>query len=156
MGMPGAGKSRLAVELGRDLGVPVVHLDSLYWKPGWVASEWDEFRAEHDRVIAQEAWVLDGNYSRGGLEERLKRADTVYVLMVPRPLAMARVVRRWLRHRGTTRPDLGDGKPEKLDAEFVRWVWQWERNHPDFIERVRRNARGRVIVRYRGKRRFIR
>jgi adenylate kinase family enzyme len=155
--MPGAGKSTLANELGRALGVPVVHLDSIYWKPGWVGSSWDEFRAQHDQVIARDAWVLDGNYSSGGLAERLMRADTVYVLTVPRLVSLARVTRRWLRHRGTTRPDLGDGKPEKLDAEFLRWVWDWESNHPDFVEEVRRHARGTVIVRTRyRKRRSIR
>ena len=119
---------------------------------------WDEFRAKHDELVARDAWVLDGNYSSGGLEQRLARADTVYVLIVPRVVALARVTRRWLRHRGGTRPDLGEGRPEKLDADFIRWIWNWPRNHRDLVDEVRRQARGTVVVRtrYRGKRRFIR
>ncbi len=36
IGSGGAGKSRLSVRLGEALGIPVLHLDALFWKPGWV------------------------------------------------------------------------------------------------------------------------
>jgi len=34
VGSAGAGKSALARQLGAILGVEVVHLDALFWKPG--------------------------------------------------------------------------------------------------------------------------
>ena len=35
IGCGGAGKSTLARRLGEKTGLPVVHLDKLYWRPGW-------------------------------------------------------------------------------------------------------------------------
>ena len=145
MGMAGAGKSTLAVELGRALDAPVFHLDSIYWKPGWVPADWEEFREQHRELLALERWVLDGNYSSGGLTERLERADAVVVVKVSRWTALWRVVRRSFRHRGTTRPDLGDGKPERLSLAFLRWVWDWERNNPGFVESLHEQARDKPV-----------
>jgi adenylate kinase family enzyme len=146
IGMPGAGKSTLALELGRALGAPVHHLDAIYWKPGWVASSWDEFREKHDELIAGDRWVLDGNYTTGGVAERLDRADTIVVVMAPRWLALTRVIRRWLRHRGSTRPDLGEGRPERISLEFLGWAWNWNREHPEFINTLQQHAPGKPIV----------
>src|SRR5215213_9520835 len=98
MGMAGAGKSTLAVALGRAIGAPVHHLDAHYWKPGWVASSPDELRQAVLELVVQDSWVIDGNYWKAALEERLERADAVVVMTVPRRLAMWRIVRRSLRH----------------------------------------------------------
>jgi adenylate kinase family enzyme len=140
LGMAGAGKSTFAVALGEAIGAPVVHLDTLYWQPGWVAASWEEFRTRHDAIVAGERWVLDGNYASGGRAERLARADAVVVLLVPRRVAVTRVLQRTLRHRGQTRPDLGEGLPERFSLAFLRWVWRWHTHHPGFVDTVRAEA----------------
>ena len=35
VGPGGAGKSVLATRLGAELGIPVTHLDVLYWRANW-------------------------------------------------------------------------------------------------------------------------
>ncbi|MEZ4586890.1 MAG: isopentenyl transferase family protein [Gemmatimonadales bacterium] len=38
LGSGGSGKTTLALQVSETTGHPVVHLDSLYWKAGWVAT----------------------------------------------------------------------------------------------------------------------
>jgi adenylate kinase family enzyme len=146
LGMAGAGKSTLAAKLGEALDARVFHLDAVYWKLGWVAAEREDFRVRHAALLELERWVLDGNYAWGGRPERLARADAVVVLTVARRTALWRVVRRSLRHHGTTRADLGEGRPERVSPSFLRWVWNWPRTHPDFVEHIRREAAGTPVV----------
>ena len=35
IGSGGSGKSTLAKQLSHALGIPVYHLDTLFWKPNW-------------------------------------------------------------------------------------------------------------------------
>jgi adenylate kinase family enzyme len=63
VGCSGSGKTSLALKLGRKLGLPVVHLDVLYWRPGWNASDKASFRVRVADAIAGEGWVADGSFS---------------------------------------------------------------------------------------------
>lgn len=63
VGTSGSGKSTLARSLGARLQRPVIELDALHWGPHW--TERPDFEAQIAAAIAQPAWVIDGNYSRG-------------------------------------------------------------------------------------------
>lgn len=126
LGCPGAGKSTLARALGERLSLPVVHLDRLWWKSGWVNRTEAEFDALLDAVLLGEEWVMDGNYLRT-LPKRLERADAVVLLDYPRRVCLFRALARMLSWRGRTRPDMAAGCPERLDGEFVRWIWDFRR-----------------------------
>ncbi len=130
IGSPGAGKSTLATEVARRTGLPLVHLDQLHWKPGWVERDKAEFEPLVEGAIAEPRWVIDGNYG-GTLPLRLTRADTVVWLDFPGWLCLVRIVRRAIQHRGRTRPDMADGCPERLNWEFFAYTahfpWQGRR-----------------------------
>jgi len=81
-GMAGAGKSTFSRALSTATGLPVIHLDVHYWKPGWVKPSDDEWRATQRRLLAGDAWIADGN-DLATLELRLQRADTVVLLETP-------------------------------------------------------------------------
>lgn len=121
VGSGGAGKSTFARELGRRTGIPVIHLDEHYWKPGWVETGPDEWRIVQRRLLDGDAWIVDGNYG-GTLDVRFARADTVIVLALSRYRCLARVIRRTLRHHG--RDVQAPGCPERLDLAFLRWIWR--------------------------------
>ena len=121
IGSPGAGKSTLARALAARSGLPLVHLDQLHWLPGWTERNRDESRAELAGVLAQDRWIIDGNYG-SILAMRLARADTVVWLDYPTHLCFWRVLKRWWRYRGTNRPDMTEGCPERLDPEFLWYV----------------------------------
>lgn len=128
IGCGGAGKSTLARQLGEITGLPVVHLDKLYWKPGWVSVSREEFDALHREAISKETWIMDGNFNRT-IPERLARCDTVIYLDFSRIACLMGVVKRILTTYGTVRPDMGAGCPERVDWEFLKWVWNFNKNN---------------------------
>lgn len=148
IGSGGAGKSTVARRLGAATGLPVVHLDARFWRPGWTPTPRDEWRRTVATLVAGDAWVMDGNYG-GTLDLRLAACDTVVFLDLPRLVCLRRVVARALRHAGRTRPDMAPDCPERLTLEFVRWVWRYpRRQRPAVLRRLAAAAEAgtRVVV----------
>jgi adenylate kinase family enzyme len=87
-------------------------------------------------LVQGDRWIIDGNYSRL-LDIRLPRADTVILLDFPLWVCYWRVTKRWLRYRGRSRPDMAEGCLEKLDWEFLKWIWGWPtRSRPQVLRRL--------------------
>lgn len=126
IGCGGGGKSTLARELGEILGIEVIHLDRLYWKPGWVMTPSDEWQAVVQGLIEGDSWVMDGNYS-GTLDVRLPAADTIVYMDLPRRICVWRIFKRLFQYRRKQRPDMPPDCPEKIDWEFFLWVWHFRR-----------------------------
>lgn len=124
IGPCGAGKSTLAAQLGALLGLPVHHIDQLNWQPGWVESGKADLRARLAAIVAQERWLIDGNYG-GTLDVRLARADTIVYLDFPVLLCATRLLRRIWTWRGRPRPDMPEGCPERFDLAFFWYVLRW-------------------------------
>ena len=121
IGSPGAGKSTLSHELAARTGLPLFHLDKLFWLPGWVERDRDEGRAELAQVLSGERWIIDGNYG-STMPMRIARADTVVWLDYPTWLCLGRVFKRWWMYRGKARPDMTEDCPENLNLEFLLYV----------------------------------
>ncbi len=147
IGSGGAGKSTLAAELSARLQLPLVHLDALYWRSGWQEMETAEWKRTVGELASAPAWVMDGNYG-GTMEERLARCDTVIFLDLPRVQCVWRILRRWWRYRGRTRPDLAPGCPEQMSWEFIRWVWTYPATRRPGVLRRLAEVRGgqRVVI----------
>ncbi|MDQ3948863.1 MAG: AAA family ATPase, partial [Gemmatimonadota bacterium] len=129
-------KSTLAREIAARLGLPVVHLDALYWHPGWRPTEASDWNRVVAQLVAAPQWVIDGNYG-GTLDLRLERCDTVVFLDLPRVVCMWRLLKRQLAFRGRSRPDVAPGCPERLGWEFLRWVWTYpRRRRPGILQRL--------------------
>lgn len=152
VGSAGAGKSTLAMALASALELPVIHLDKLWWLPGWRNRSQEEFDRMLDRELAKEAWIMDGNYNRT-LKARLARADCVLWLDLPRLVCVFSVLRRIAANRGRTRLDMGEGCPERLDWEFLRWVWDFPRKDGAELKKAlgRCSAPQVIVLRSRGQ-----
>ena len=121
LGNGGAGKSTFAADMGRAFSLPVVHLDRLWWLPGWVNRTQEEFDALLCRELAKPAWVMDGNYHRT-LALRLAAADAAVFLDIPAAECLRSARLRAEQYAGRTRPDMADGCPERVDAEFEAFI----------------------------------
>jgi len=146
IGSGGAGKSTLAARIAARAGLPLVHLDALYWHRGWVETPKAEWARVVGELAARDAWVMDGNYG-GTLPDRLQACDTVIFLDLPRVVCAWRVTRRWLRYRGRTRPDMAEGCDERMTWEFLRWIWTFpRRRRPEVLRQLAALDAGQRVV----------
>jgi len=124
IGSGGSGKSTFSRRLGEILKIPVVHLDKLFWRPNWESTPKDEWLNIVQREVDRDSWIMDGNFG-GTREMRLRAADTIIFLDLPRWLCMYRILKRTLLYRKGKRPDMAEGCHERLDLEFILWVWNY-------------------------------
>ena len=127
IGCGGAGKSTLARQLGDKTRLPVIHLDKIFWRPGWEHISREEFDRLHHEALMGEKWIMDGNFDRT-MAERIRYCDTVIYLDFSRVACLMGVAKRILTTYGQARPDMGEGCPERIDWEFLRWVWNFNKN----------------------------
>jgi adenylate kinase family enzyme len=117
IGSGGAGKSTFAEQLFARTGLPLIHLDALYWRPGWEETPKAEWMSLIGRIVGEPEWIMDGNYG-GTLDQRLEACDTAILLDTSPWRCLWRVVGRRIRHGGKSRPGLAAGCHERLDATF--------------------------------------
>jgi len=121
IGGSGSGKSTLARMLGAITGLPVVHIDPMYYTAGWVQRPAEKTRQMIFDTIAKDRWIFDGNQT-STFPDRLARVDTFIFLDLPAYLRLWRTVVRTIKYRGKPRPDMAEGCPERFDFWFMKWV----------------------------------
>jgi len=141
VGCGGAGKSTLARQLGEKLGLPVVHLDKLFWHSGWVESTKEEIDGKIMLELQKERWIIDGNYMRT-MPIRMAHCDTVIFLDFNRVSCVWGILKRYLTNIGKVRPDMAEGCPEKIDWEFFVWIWNFNKTKRERIYRMLKEAEG--------------
>ncbi|MEK6283901.1 MAG: DNA topology modulation protein [Acidobacteriota bacterium] len=151
IGSGGAGKSTFARRLGELLELEVIHLDSIYWSAGWVEMPKAEWQRAVEELLHRSAWIMDGNYS-GTLALRVEACDTVIFLDMSRLLCLWHVLKRAVLYRDARRPDIPEGCPERLNWEFIRWIWRYpERTRPKIIELLEKSGRNKHVIRLRSR-----
>lgn len=124
VGCGGSGKTYLARRLGAQLGLPVTHLDALYYGADWTPASAEEFARAQRELVAGPVWVIDGNYA-STMSIRLQAADTVLVLDLPVPVCLAGITARRLRYRGGQHAD--DGVYDRVTWSFIRYICTYRR-----------------------------
>jgi adenylate kinase family enzyme len=99
-GVTGSGRSTPAARLAALTGAPLVSVDDLMWRPGWVQLT-DEEQVEAIRPWAQRpAWVMDSLWS-ATRPVVLPRADLLVTLDFPRRVSLTRLLARTVRRART-------------------------------------------------------
>jgi adenylate kinase family enzyme len=136
IGSCGSGKSTFSRRLGELIGLPVIHLDRHFWRPGWVEPPKDVWRTQVEDLLKGDRWIIDGNYG-GTMELRLAQCDTAIFLDFPRHICTWRVIKRVFQNYGRSRPDIGPGCHEKIDVSFIKWTWNYPtRSRPRVVKRL--------------------
>lgn len=146
-GPAGAGKSRLAHELGDALAIRVLHLDTLFWKPGWIPTPDHEFEAIQRRELAADSWVIDAQF-HDVLPDWFDTADTVVFVDASLLRCLWRVGRRRLSGGSVGTP--AGTKPNALHRsllKFARNQWNYRRRvRRELLAELARERNGRRVV----------
>lgn len=145
VGSGGAGKSTLSRQLGEKWNLPVVHLDAMFWQPGWTPSPRLVFMERVTAELEKPEWIVDGNFD-SSIEWRATYADLIIFLDYSNVLCLYRAYKRYWMYRGDTRPDMGKNCPEKLDWEFVRWIWRYPKDARPNMLSILSNVQAEVIT----------
>lgn len=146
VGGPGAGKSTLVQQLAKLLGLPVIHLDQLFWRPGWVQRDQPEvIRLVQDKAD-KPSWIFEGNHSRSW-DYRAEQAEVIIHLDLPPGMRVRRILLHILRSYGRSRPDMASGCPERFDSEFLRWSSTFDSHSTPKMRRF--------TIRWRDKRKVV-
>jgi adenylate kinase family enzyme len=132
-GIAGSGKSTFSRSLAAKTGLPVIHLDLHFWKPGWVAPSEGEWRETQSGLLAGDAWIVDGNYHET-LDLRLERADTIVFLDTRWSVCARRAFLRGLRKPVGEMPEgCDDSAWRRLRDEWrlVVVIWRNRRSEPE-------------------------
>ncbi len=141
IGCSGGGKSVFSRALAERTGLPLHHLDNLYWNADGTQAPKQAFREGLARLLAEDAWILDGNF-RSTPEQRLAACDTVFFLDYPTEVCLQGVAERM----GKPRPDLPwvETKPDEAFLEFIRTFSQHTR--PRILELLERHSDREIHV----------
>ena len=141
IGCPGSGKSHFSKELHAKTGIPLYHLDMMYWNADRTTVDKSTFLERLSGALAKNTWIIDGNYS-STMEMRIQAADTVIFLDYPTELCLDGIKQR----RGKPRGDIPWIETEE-DAEFIEFIKSYNTNQkPKVLELLERYAEKQIIT----------
>ncbi|MBQ1504265.1 MAG: adenylate kinase [Oscillospiraceae bacterium] len=118
IGCPGSGKSVFSRALHEKTGLPLYHLDNLYWNADRTKVDRGVFLDRLENILISDQWIIDGNYA-STMEKRMQRCDTVFFLDYPLDVCLSGVNAR----QGMKRPDMPWTEAEgEEDAEFLNFI----------------------------------
>ena len=158
IGTSGSGKTTVARALAELLGASHIEIDAIHWQEDWTEMPDDQIRIHLARATADDAWVIDGNYSNFR-DLVWPRCDTVIWL----DYSFARVFSQLLARtvaRIVDREVLWNGNRERWrTAVFSRdsillWAIQthWRRKRSTPVELARPEWAHLNVVRLRSRR----
>jgi adenylate kinase family enzyme len=119
IGTTSSGKSTLAEQLSRTLGLTYIELDALYWERHWKPASLEDFRARVETATRSPSWAVAGNYHV--VRDLIwPRAEAVIWLDYPLPTVFWRLLTRTIR-RGVTQEELWNGNREAIWPQFKLW-----------------------------------
>ncbi len=123
IGISGTGKSYTARKIRDITGLPLTHLDSIFWKENWVEADEPQVQGLILNEINKDSWIIEG-YIEPCSEQRLKRADKIIYLDYNGLSASIGVLKRFLKHRKSPRPEMPAGNTDKFSLSFLKMVFK--------------------------------
>ena len=141
IGCPGSGKSTVSRVLHNKTGIPLYHLDMMYWNADKSTVEKSVFLKRLSAVLEKDEWIIDGNYG-STMELRMAACDTVIFLDYPLDVCLNGIKAR----RGKPRSDMPWIETEE-DAEFIEFIKNYnEQQKPKVLELFEKYSDKNIII----------
>ena len=120
IGCPGSGKSRLSKLLGKQLNLPVLHLDYIYHIDNFKHISRNELKTMVESfATTNDEFIIDGNYG-STMEWRLQYCDTIILLDMDTSICVENVMKRMDE---ASRDDMAPGFDISImDEDFLEYV----------------------------------
>ena len=154
IGNAGSGKTTFALELAEKTGLPLVHLDKLYWKGCWEHTAREEFDVVLQKELEKSEWIIDGNFNRT-ISHRLNYCDTVFYFDLPITTCLAGITKRTIMSYGRTRSDMGGDCPEYFDRQklsLYRNVILFNKQHREEYKQLLDSTDGVEVIVFKSRR----
>ena len=129
IGCPGSGKSTFGRKLKQITGLPLYHLDMMFWNDDKTTVSREVFIKRLQEVMSTSKWIIDGNYG-STMEMRIKDCDTVFFLDYSTEVCIEGIELR----KGQARSDMPWVENDNTDEDFI-----------DFINRYNSESRPKVL-----------
>jgi len=142
IGCPGSGKSTFGKKLNKVTGIPLYHLDMMYWNEDKTTVGKEIFLDRLQNVLSSPEWIIDGSYG-STMEMRLKECDTVFFLDYPTDICLEGVRER----RGKPRSDMPWFETDAVDEEFISFIENFNNeSRPQIMELLEKYSDKDIIV----------
>ena len=141
IGCPGSGKSTVSRVLHNKTGIPLYHLDTMYWNADKTTVEKSVFLERLSAVLEKDEWIIDGNYG-STMELRMVACDTVIFLDYSLDVCLDGIRVR----RGKPRSDMPWIETEE-DSEFIEFIGNYdEQQKPKVLELLQKYSDKNIII----------
>lgn len=145
LGGQGTGKTILANNIGKELNLPIYHLDSIQNMENWKKRD----KRERDEIILnkvkESSWIIDGTYVTT-LEERVKKSDLIIFLNFSTIERVKGVMLRYLKNRGKEKKEI-PGCKENFTLKFLKYTIDWDKEKEEVVNEIlERNSDRQIIV----------
>ena len=141
IGCPGSGKSTVSRALHDKTGIPLYHLDMMYWNADKTTVEKRVFLELLSSVLEKDEWIIDGNYG-STMELRMAACDTVFLFDLTVDICLDGAISRI----GKGRYDIPWIETE-LDPSFMREIEEFpNKNLPTIYALIDKYKDGITVV----------
>lgn len=150
IGGPGTGKSTLAKNLGKEMKLPVYHIDGIHHLKNWEIRPTQERDAIISEKVKEPKWVIDGTY-KATLEERVINADLIIFLDYSTIAKLKGILSRYFKNKGQEKPEI-PGCKEKMDWEFIQLTMKWNKTKRKIVKDILDRYKDKKILIFKNRR----
>ena len=141
IGCPGSGKSTFSRALHKLTGLPLYHLDLMYWNDDKTIVDKKIFLDRLNDVLNLDEWIIDGNYI-STMESRIQKCDTIVFLDYHVDVCLDGIKTRV----GNKRSDMPWIENE-IDQKFIKYIERYNLDvRPNVLELLNKYSDKNIYI----------